>query len=460
MLGEWTLSIAATATEARLEGVTDPQRQIVRICTDTRQIQPGDLFVCLKGEHFDAHDFIAQARQQGALAAVTDHHVDDALPQLVVEDTLIALGRLAALNRSRFSGKLIAVTGSSGKTTVKELLASMLGQLGPTLYTQGNLNNHIGVPLTLLRLQAEHQYAVVELGASAEGEIDYTVHLAQPQVALLNNACAAHIEGFGGLDGVVRAKSEIFNALTDEDAGILNLDDAHAGFWQEKLDNQCRAYLTFSVSNPAADIWASDLAENEVGAWHFRLHHQQDSIKVQLKLLGKHNVANAAAATAAWIALGLPLKAAKAGLEACDAVKGRMKPIALRSALLIDDSYNANPQAMQAAIDYLASRKGKRLLVLGDMAELGEDEIELHSQIGQYAADAALDGLYATGPLMCFAVETARQAGLNAQYFEHQSALIEALKQMLSEPVTLLVKGSRSAAMDRVVTALQNGDAR
>jgi UDP-N-acetylmuramoyl-tripeptide--D-alanyl-D-alanine ligase len=458
MLGEWTLNIAATATEARLEGVTDPQSQIIRICTDTRQIQPGDLFVCLKGERFDAHDFITQARQQGALAAVTDHHLDDALPQLVVEDTLIALGRLAALNRNRFSGKLIAVTGSSGKTTVKELLASMFSQLGPTLFTQGNLNNHIGVPLTLLRLNAEHQYAVVELGASAEGEIDYTVHLAQPQVALLNNACAAHIEGFGGLDGVVRAKSEIFNALTDEDTGIINLDDAHANFWQEKLVNGLRSYLTFSVVNDAADIWVSDLAENELGAWHFRLHYQQDSIKVQLKLLGKHNVANAAAAAAAWIATGLPLQAAKSGLEACDAMNGRMKPIALQSALIIDDSYNANPQAMQAAIDYLATRQGKRVLVLGDMAELGIDEIELHSQIGQYAADASLDGLYATGPLMRHAVEAAKLAGLNAMHFENQGALIEALKQMLSEPVTLLVKGSRSAAMDRVVTTLQNGE--
>lgn len=459
MLGEWTLDIAAAATEARFVGVTDPQSQALRICTDTREIQPGDLFVCLKGEHFDAHDFIAQARQQGALAAVTDHPVDDPLPQLVVKDTLIALGRLAALNRSRFTGKLIAVTGSSGKTTVKELLASMLNQLGPTLYTQGNLNNHIGAPLTLLSIQAEHQYAVIELGASAQGEIDYTVHLAQPQVAVLNNACAAHIEGFGGLDGVVRAKSEIFNALTDEDTGIINLDDPNVGFWQEKLDNRLRSYLTFSVCNEAADIWVSDQAENEVGAWNFRLHHQQDSIKVQLKLLGKHNVANAAAATAAWIAAGLPLKAAKAGLEACEAMKGRMKPITLHSSLLIDDSYNANPQAMEAAIDYLASRQGKRVLVLGDMAELGVDEIELHSQVGQYAADAALDGFYATGPLMRHAIETARQAGLNALYFDNQSALIEALKQLLGEPVTLLVKGSRSAAMDRVVTALQTGDA-
>lgn len=459
MIGAWTLDIAARAIDAELMGVDNPESQVVRICTDTRQIQPGDLFVCLKGEHFDAHDFLAQARKQGALAAVTDHQVDDSLPQLIVEDTLIALGRLAALNRNRFHGKLIAVTGSSGKTTVKELLASMFSQLGPTLYTQGNLNNHIGVPLTLLRLQAEHQYAVVELGASAEGEIDYTVHLAQPQVAVLNNACAAHIEGFGGLDGVVRAKSEIFNALTDEDTGIINLDDPHAGFWQEKLDNRLRAYLTFSVVNDSANIWVSDLAENEVGAWSFRLHHQQDSVKVQLKLLGKHNVANAAAATAAWVAVGMTLQSAKAGLEACDAMKGRMKPVKLQSALVIDDSYNANPQAMQAAIDYLASRQGKRLLVLGDMAELGADEVMLHSQVGQYAADAALDGLYATGPLMRHAVETARQAGLNAQYFEHQSALIEALKQLLNEPVTLLVKGSRSAAMDRVVTALQIGDA-
>ncbi|MFN3882413.1 MAG: UDP-N-acetylmuramoyl-tripeptide--D-alanyl-D-alanine ligase [Nitrincola lacisaponensis] len=459
MIGDWTLAVAAQAIEAEVPSQVQPDLHIVRICTDTRQVKPGDLFVCLRGEHFDAHDFLKQAREKGAVAAVTERLVDDPLPQLCVNDSLIALGRLAALNRNRFAGRVVAVTGSSGKTTVKELLASMLSTQGATLYTQGNLNNHIGAPLTLLQLEASHQFAVIELGASAEGEIDYTVHLTQPHVSVLNNACAAHIEGFGSLQGVVRAKSEIFNALSDEGVGIVNLDDPHADFWREKLDNMRRAYLTFSAHNPDADVWVSQAHADAAGAWGFRLNYQQEQVAVQLRLLGQHNVSNAVAATAAWLALGLPLREVKAGLEACEAVKGRMKPIALPSGWLIDDSYNANPQAMQVAIDYLAARPGQRLLVLGDMAELGAEAEALHHQLGHYAAQAELDGLYATGPLMRHAVESARQSGLAAWHFEQQSDLIEALKQRLSEPVTLLVKGSRSALMDRVVSALQQGDA-
>lgn len=455
MIGDWTLEMAAKAMEASCSESVQLDTPIKGISTDTRQIQPGDLFVCLSGEHFDAHDFLSQAREKGAVAAVTERFVDDALPQLCVPDSVVALGRLATLNRNQFNGKVVAITGSSGKTTVKELLANMLMQQGATLFTQGNLNNHIGAPLTLLKLDETHQFAVIELGASAEGEIDYTVHLTQPTVALLNNACAAHIEGFGSLQGVVRAKSEIYHTLTSEGFGIVNLDDPHADFWREKLENLRSAYLTFSTAHDAADVWASDAHVNSAGAWGFTLHHQHETLKVQLRLLGQHNIANATAATTAWIALGLPLHEAKTGLESCEAVKGRMKPIQLNNGWLIDDSYNANPQAVEVAIDYLAQRPGRRLLVLGDMAELGEEADALHADVGRYAAQAGIDSLVAVGPLMRHAVAAAEAAGLSAQHFDQQSELISALKQQLNEPYTVLVKGSRSASMDRVVDALQ-----
>lgn len=455
MIGDWTLQHVVKATEATFEDSIDLSTRITGISTDTRQIKQGDLFVCLCGEKFDAHDYLDQAREKGAVAAITEKEVDDALPQLKVQDTLIALGRLATLNRNHFNGSVVAITGSSGKTTVKELLASMLKQQGPTLFTQGNLNNHIGAPLTLLKLKEEHQYAVIELGASAEGEIDYTVHLTQPHVAVLNNACEAHIEGFGSLQGVVRAKSEIYNTLTDQGAGVVNLDDPHAAFWCEKLENMQRQYLTFSIQNNQADIWVSDAHVNPSGAWGFKLHFRDESIPVQLNLIGQHNIANAAAATAAWVALGLPLSAVKSGLESCEAVKGRMKPIQLKSGWLIDDSYNANPQAVEAAIDFLAERPAQRILVLGDMAELGPEAESLHAQIGGYIAAAGIDLFFAVGPLMSNAVNTTLSAGINAKHFEQQDRLIAELKQHLSEPFTLLVKGSRSAQMDRVVSALQ-----
>ena len=455
MIGEWTLDNVAKAIDASLTDSGALSKTITGICTDTRKIKSGDLFVCLSGENFDAHHFLNEAREKGAVAAITEKEVDDPILQLRVNDAIIALGRLATLNRNRFNGKVVAITGSSGKTTVKELLANMLKQQGPTLFTQGNLNNHIGAPLTLLELTDEHHFAVIELGASAEGEINYTVHLTQPHVALLNNACEAHIEGFGSLQGVVRAKSEIYNTLTDEGVGVVNIDDPHAAFWCEKLENMRRQYLTFSTQGHKADIWTSDAKVNTAGARSFKLHFRDDVVSVQLGLIGQHNIANAAAATAAWVALGLPLSSVKTGLESCQAVKGRMKPIQLSSGWLIDDSYNANPQAVEAAIDYLSERPGQRILVLGDMAELGAEAESLHAKIGHYVAEAGIDRFFAVGPLMRHAVNAAVQVGIAAQHFDRQDALITELKAHLSEPYTLLVKGSRSAQMDRVVDALQ-----
>ncbi|EXJ11718.1 UDP-N-acetylmuramoyl-tripeptide--D-alanyl-D-alanine ligase [Nitrincola nitratireducens] len=456
MIGHWNVNDVVDSLSAETQHDTD--LAFTHVSTDTRNIQPGDIFVCLKGEHFDAHDFVAYAREKGAVAAVVERFVEDELPQLKVASTLTALGQLAALNRQRFQGKMVAVTGSSGKTTVKELLAAMFACKGPTLATLGNLNNEIGMPLTLLRLEATHQYAVIEMGASGAGEIARMVSFAQPNVAVLNNAFAAHIEGFGSLEGVVKAKAEIYQGLPEEGVGIVNLDDPHAPYWIEKLKQQHSRYMTFSLNSSEADVWVSDMGEDSRGCGNCRLHYQQETFPLQLNLLGQHNIANAAAATCAWVAMGMSFSDAKQGLEECVAVKGRMKPSLLGSVLIIDDSYNANPEAMKAAIDYLAKRQGCSTLVLGDMAELGEDAEQLHESIGRYAAQMGIMRLRVCGPLMKKAVDAAQQEGMDARYFSSQSELIDLLKQELTETNTLLVKGSRSAGMDRVIQALLHGE--
>jgi len=456
MIGHWNVHDLVDSLSAETQQNIDVIFN--HVSTDTRNIQPGDLFVCLKGEHFDAHEFVAYAREKGAVAAIVERFVEDDLPQLKVASTLTALGQLAALNRQRFQGQMVAVTGSSGKTTVKEMLAAMFARKGPTLATLGNLNNEIGMPLTLLRLDETHQYAVIEMGASGAGEIARMVSFAQPKVAILNNAFAAHIEGFGSLEGVVKAKAEIYQGLPKDGVGIVNLDDPHAPYWIEKLKQQQSRYMTFSLNSTDADVWASDLGEDSRGCGSCVLHYQQQTIAIQLNLLGQHNLANAVAATCAWIAMGMRFTDAKAGLEDCVAVKGRMKPSLLGSVLIIDDSYNANPEAMKAAIDYLAKRQNRSLLVLGDMAELGEDAEQLHESIGRYAAQMGITRLRVCGPLMKKAAEAAQEEGMDARYFSSQSELIDSLQQELTETDTLLVKGSRSAGMDRVVHALLHGD--
>ncbi|WP_409525287.1 UDP-N-acetylmuramoyl-tripeptide--D-alanyl-D-alanine ligase [Nitrincola sp. MINF-07-Sa-05] len=456
MIGDWTLSTLAQALNASHIG---PDVECLRVCTDSRQIQSGDLFVALRGPSFDGHAFIAEVRDKGAVAAVTDHQIDDALPQLIVEDTLKALGQAGALNRSRFSGQVFAVTGSSGKTTVKEMLASMLAVRGRVLATRGNLNNLIGAPLTLLSLTDQHDSAVVELGASEVGEIAATVVMTRPAVAILNNALGAHIEGFGSLEAIVRAKGEIFDALPADGAGIVNLDDPHAAVWLKKLQGLNRRAVTFGVNNPAADMSAENLHQEASGNFSFDLCWQQQRLNITLSLLGRHNVANATAASAAWVAAGLPFEQIKEGLEACAAVNGRMKPIRLASgALLIDDSYNANPDAMRAAIDLLASRPGKRILIAGDMAELGPDAEQLHAATGEYAAAAGLDLVLTTGKLTRDLQRAANAGGAAAEHLESCEEIVKRLKTELNDSVTLLVKGSRSAGMERVVNALKDGE--
>lgn len=421
---------------------------------DSRCVMPNQLFVALSGERVDGHDFVLQAAEAGASAVMVERLIERCpIPQWVVPDARTALGRLAALHRNLFQGRVAAVTGSSGKTTVKEMLASILrvdeGNAEVVLATRGNLNNDLGAPLTLLELSGAHRSAVIELGANHMGEIDYTVSLTRPQVAIITNAGTAHVGEFGGPDRIVKAKGEILDGLPANGTAILNRDDPAFDVWRQRA--QGRSVLSFALDHPA-DVMADDLQVNAEGCFAFTLHTPAGAgPRIQLNLLGRHNVANALAAAAAALALGVNEAVIAAGLQALQAVKGRLVAhVGISGMRVIDDSYNANPAAMRAAIDILASFPTRTVLVLGDMGELGAWAESEHASVGRYAK-GRVDALYAIGPMMRYAVEA---FGAGAQHFASQEALIFALQTMQAPNTTLLIKGSRSAAMDRIVAAL------
>lgn len=447
MLKALRLSEVANALGARVVGA---DVAFAAVSTDSRKIEAGQLFVALVGPNFDGHNYLADVAAKGAVAALVQREVPGAgLPQLVVADTRIALGQLGALNRAAFSGPLVAVTGSSGKTTVKEMLASILSTLGPVLATRGNLNNDLGVPLTLLELAPEHRSAVIELGANHVGEIAYTVALTRPQVAILNNAGNAHVGEFGGPEKIVQAKGEILEGLAADGVAVLNLDQAAFATWRQRVGE--RPVLTFALNNAQADFHASAIEHDARGCPAFTLHSPAGEVRVQLNLLGLHNVANALAAAAAAHALNVPLVGIRQGLESLQPVKGRaVTRVATNGARLIDDTYNANPVAVCAAVDILAAFPGRTVLVLGDIGELGEWAEQGHRDVGTYAA-GKVDALYAVGPLMRHAVAA---FGAEGRHFADQASLIAALAAEQGPSTTLLIKGSRSAAMDKVVAAL------
>ena len=447
MLKALRLSEVANALGARVVGA---DVAFAAVSTDSRKIESGQLFVALVGPNFDGHNYLADVAAKGAVAALVQREVPGAgLPQLVVADTRIALGQLGALNRAAFSGPLVAVTGSSGKTTVKEMLASILSTLGPVLATRGNLNNDLGVPLTLLELAPEHRSAVIELGANHVGEIAYTVALTRPQVAILNNAGNAHVGEFGGPEKIVQAKGEILEGLAVDGVAVLNLDQAAFATWRQRVGE--RPVLTFALNNTQADFHASAIEHDARGCPAFTLHSPAGEVRVQLNLLGLHNVANALAAAAAAHVLNVPLVGIRQGLESLQPVKGRaVARVATNGARLIDDTYNANPVAVCAAVDILAAFPGRTVLVLGDIGELGEWAEQGHRDVGTYAA-GKVDALYAVGPLMRHAVAA---FGAEGRHFADQASLIAALAAEQGPSTTLLIKGSRSAAMDKVVAAL------
>ncbi len=452
------LSEAARALHARLiPGVGGGRFD--GVSTDTRKLVQGDLYVALRGEHFDGADFIAQAAQSGAVAALlnADSYRGESspCPLLLVEDTRLALGQLAAYWRAQFAISLVAITGSNGKTTVKEMLAAILrvaaGSTDAVLATKGNFNNDIGMPLTLLQLNAEHRYAVIEMGMNHPGEIDYLTMLARPQVALINNASGAHLAGMGSVEAVAQAKGEIFAGLQYGGSAIINADDEHAPLWRKLAG--ANSLLEFGLNQQAdvSGVW-------QASATGLRLDVQTPlgDFTADLQVPGEHNARNALAATAAAIALNLSLESIVAGLEAFAGVAGRLqrKP-ARHGATVIDDTYNANPASLRAAISVLAQTEGKRLLVLGDMGELGENAADFHAEIGRAACQAGIEQLYALGDLSRNAVQA---FGSNAHHFASVEALQAALEKQLDAGTTVLVKGSRFMKMERVVKYLVSGE--
>lgn len=429
---------------------------VTSVDTDSRRAQAGQLFVALPGEKFDGHDFLPQVAAQGAVAALVSHPVSTGLPTVQVADTRLALGRLAAHWRKTLAMPLIAVTGSNGKTTTKEMIAAILqvhtGDTGAVLATAGNFNNDIGMPLTLLRLQPQHRYAVIEMGMNHLGEIDYLTHLAQPDVALINNAGTAHIGELGSRENIAKAKGEIFSGLKPDGVAVMHADSEFADYWRGL--NPGRRILSFGV-HPQADVRAELVADAEHG--QFILHTQGQALPVQLKVPGIHNIMNALAAAAASLAAGASLQAVVQGLALFDGVKGRLQhKVAANGAALIDDTYNANPDSMKAALDVLSGYRRPTWFVMGDMGELGEDAEAMHRQVGAYAKTCGIRHFYALGQHTPAAVAA---YGEGAQHFATVEALIAALRQVLSAEDVVLVKGSRFMQMERVVNGLVEAQA-
>ncbi|GGY62744.1 UDP-N-acetylmuramoyl-tripeptide--D-alanyl-D-alanine ligase [Cellvibrio zantedeschiae] len=419
--------------------------------TDTRTLVAGDLFVALRGENFDAHNFLQQAAAKNVCGLVVEKFDPSVnLPQLIVKDTLLALGQIAAMNRNAFNKPVLAITGSSGKTTVKTMLADILRECGDVHATKGNLNNHIGVPLTLLQLNANHDFAVIEMGASAIGEIEYLCSLARPQVTMINNVMPAHIAGFGSIEGVAKAKGEIYQGLTSADIAVVNIDDKFSAQWLVNLNAPA---TRVSLHNTQADCYSEKITFSaDSVAFDLVIHDKK--IPVSINALGEHSVRNALMAAAMAHAVGASLESIKQGLGNFSAVGGRMsRHIGTNQSLIIDDSYNANPGSVRVAIDVLAARNGKRILVLGDLAELGANAESLHAQLGAYAKQQNIDHFYTLGVLTKHASESFGSQ-VDQHHFVERDLLIAALKKQATPDTTILIKGSRSAKMDLVVSAL------
>ena len=442
-----TLASAAQHMRGELHG---DDRNFAGISTDTRSIAAGELFFALQGPNFDGRDYVAAACDKGAAGAVVTKKTRDDIAQIEVHDTRLALGSFGAAWRDAHDVTVVGVTGSNGKTTLKEMIASCLSQRAPTLATHGNLNNDIGVPLMLARIDASHRYAVIEMGANHAGEIAYLTGLANPDVVVLTNAGAAHLEGFGSLEGVAKAKGEILQNDRRPMAAVLNADDRFYDYWASLVSDV--PHLSFGFADDA-DVRAGDIEPGASGT-RFTLHVGGKSLAVALPLAGVHNVRNACAAAAVAHALDVPLDVIGKGLEAVSPVGGRLQAVhGVLGATLFDDSYNANPLSVVAAAEFLAALPGESRFVLGDMKELGDDAAELHREVGEAVRASGVDRLFAYGAL---ASNTAQGFGGNAQWFASLDALVDALCEGLSPDVNVLVKGSRSMRMERVVDALRD----
>ncbi|MGE5470311.1 MAG: UDP-N-acetylmuramoyl-tripeptide--D-alanyl-D-alanine ligase [Bacteroidota bacterium] len=449
---KWLLSQVAAAVGGKLSGADLP---LSGVSTDTRTVSADQLFIALRGERFDAHDFLPTAVASGAAALLVadGDKVPEGIPAVVVDDTRLALGRLAAVWRAQFSLPVIAVTGSNGKTTTKEMIAAILhAQFGnAVLATRGNLNNDIGLPLTLLGLNARHRAAVIEMGMNHPGEIAYLAPLGAPTVALVTNAQRAHLEGMGDMDEVAREKGNIFAGLQQNGVAVINADDTYAESWRAMAAPH--TVRTFGIDHPA-DVHGTVRQHGLETA--LELSAPEGEASIRLRIPGRHNARNAVAAATACLAAGLPLTAVVAGLEGFSGVKGRLQRRSGKNgAEILDDTYNANPDSVRAGIDVLAATIGRKLLVLGDMGEIGEASGQYHDEIGGYAKSQGIDRLYALGDA---AQQAVRNFGEGARHYCNVDKLIAAVDKELGPETTVLVKGSRFMKMERVADALAASD--
>jgi len=450
------INLALSAIAAQLNSKWQGDDVVITdVSTDTRTIKAGDLFIALSGDNFDANSFVATAAEQGAIAAIVTKKQAVDIPQIVVKDSRIALGLLGQMVREQVNPKVAALTGSNGKTTTKEMLAAILKLVAPTLATAGNFNNDVGVPLTLLRLQEQDQFAVMELGANHKKEIAYTTGLVLPEVVLINNVDAAHLEGFGDLQGVASAKGEILLGVKQQGTAVLNRDDKFYQYWLRKVDAQRQ--VSFSLVDNDADYFAADIKFDDAGNPTFRLCTPSDECMINLGVAGRHNVANALAASAMASCFGIDINTIKLGLESMVNVQGRLKISQLTPRIrVIDDTYNANIASVKAAINVLTHFPSTNVLVMGDMGELGTSTADMHQQVGHYAQQQQVDHVYTCGAV---SREAALTAGESGRAFLAQTALVDALVELVTKApeaqmFTLLFKGSRSAKMEQAIALL------
>jgi len=444
-----TLNEIKEVTEAHLNNNVSGHTGCIRgINTDSRTVKPGELFVALKGENFDAHDFILHAKNRGASAYLIDHDINSFKPSIVVQDTRIAFGQIASAWRDKFNYPVVAVTGSNGKTTVKEMLNSIFNVQGSVLATQGNFNNDIGVPITLCRMTNEHDTAVIEMGANHQKEISYLTQLVKPDVAIITNASAAHLEGFGSIEGVAKAKGEIFEGLPESGIAILNMDDAQYGYWKKLVQN--KKVITFG-ENKQADVRYTLKTKGDL---QIEINHSK-AFQLNLPLLGKHNINNALAAIAAAIALDVDYQAIKEGLESIKAVPGRLeKKQGIKNTIIIDDTYNANPASLAAAVNAIQALQFQSHMVLGDMGELGEQTDILHKESAEVIAKANFKYVYTLGANSKSTYDYLVDKNIPVQHFATHQELFSQLEKNISPNDLVLVKGSRSMHMENIVNAL------
>ena len=440
----------ASAMRGALKGA---DATFTSVSTDTRSLKGGELFVALVGPNFDGHNFIAAATAAGAVGVVVSRSVETPIPQIMVDDTVLALQRAAGAWRTQFKIPVIAVAGSNGKTTTKELIANILAERGRCHSTKGTLNNHIGVPLTLLELDERHATAVIEIGANHPREVESLMPLVCPTVGIVTNAGAEHLEGFGDLDGVARAEGELFAGLERTATAVINVDDEYHNLWSGMARTEQRLSLGFSPTAEFRAIGASRLSSADGYQQEFDMLSPLGHIRVKLALIGRHNVVNALGAAAAAYAAGASNDDICAGLQKSRPIKGRIQSFAgVNGAQLIDDSYNANPSSLTAGLEVLAAMSGERWLVLGDMGELGEHSRAAHLTAGREARERGVTRLFAVGECTSDAVKV---FGQGAEWFKDSDALASRVQGLLTPGVTVLVKGSRSNRLERVVEYLR-----